>query len=396
MNEIKEWVIENWFLFALGGAVLLSTAAAGLTARRLIKGREPLTVLNVITNLVALGFNAEGMFFVIRDKMSEVPAPLAWGGFAVFELFQVQMMILATRKYRSEKTPGKFAPLVWVIALSAASVVSLNATQDVEKIFRIVLPALVVLIWHVSLTADGVTDSRWVFSHWWESKLAHYGLKVGKAKTEGGVNYDDIVKQRRIATLVTLSDKVQEAGRLGGWRVRRLNRLVRNTPAEDLDAVIKQIEVAKLARVRLGLEPGTRVPGSAGTPGTDLVPGGTGTAGTRVQVRDLDLGTSSGTAGAGTPTGTGTDDDTGSEPPTARYDRLRAEAIIRHMDKNETTSFPPTRKLREICASPGNRMSSQDVAVRARDLALTILMERENARVQEEQRAASEADSSDS
>lgn len=377
LTEITAWVQGNVLILGLAGATVLALAAGTFTAKRLLTGKKPMTVLNVVTNLVALGFNAEGMFFVIRD-FKDVPVALAWGGFAVFELFQVQLMILAHKKYTKERTPGKFAALVWVIALCAAFVVSTHAHSGTEKVFRIVLPALVVLIWHVSLTADGVTKSRWVFAHWWESQLANAGLKIGKADDESGIDYDRISRDRKIRKLVTLSDKVRRSGKLSGYRVDRLNRLLRNVPKDDMARVVDQIKIADAGRVALGLEVASDVPDVPGRAGTQVRE--TGTSGTGTQVREAGTSGMADTGTSGTnPAGTGTDEDPGTD---TDPDQVRAWTIVRYMDDLDTTSVPAIKKLRELCAAPGRSMSSQDVAIRARDQALVILMQREEAKRQ--------------
>lgn len=261
---VSDWARANWLVLGLAAAVLaagwiLSRIARNLRQATAGASKDWVKYLIRFANAIALAFNAEGMYFLLRDDVKTIPIYLAAGGFFIFELFQVINMALAGRKYKAERTPGKYASMVWLIALAAVSVVCMNAGSAAEVGLRVALAVIVVLGWQVTLTADGVTKSRWVFAHWWESKLANAGLKIGKDTNDGGIDYEEIARAAKVRKLVTLSDKVRRSGKLTGWRVDRLNRLLRNVAEEDMDRVVAQVRVAEEGRVRLGLEPPAEV-----------------------------------------------------------------------------------------------------------------------------------------
>lgn len=369
MEEITDWARANWLVLGLAAAVLVAGWILSRIARNLRQAtagasKDWVKYLIRFANAIALAFNAEGMYFLLRDDVKTIPTYLAAGGFFIFELFQVINMALAGRKYKAERTPGKYASMVWLIALAAVSVVCMNAGSAAEVGLRVALAVIVVLGWQVTLTADGVTKSRWVFAHWWESKLANAGLKIGKDTNDGGLDYDEIARAAKVRKLVTLSDKVEHAGVLTGWRVSRLNRLIRNTAEEDMAKVIHQLSVARAARVRLGLaeevSSGSASSGTAGTPelsdGSDPVSGpvlGHGTGGT---------GRGSSGTGSGTDRGHGTGTDPELGHGTGASDTEPLEVLIMSAFKwieEHDGKMPTVDQAQVIFAAPGKLSSNR-------------------------------------
>lgn len=282
LDMITDWASANWLLLALGGGLvvvlwLLSRVARNLRQATAGAGSDWVPWLIRFANAIGLGFNAEGMYFLLRDEVTSMPIILAAGGFFVFELFQVIYMIQAGRKYKVEHTPGKYAAMVWFIALSSVSVVCLHAATAAEVGIRVALAVVVVMGWQVTLTAAGVTKSRWVFAHWLESMLANAGLKIGADTNDGGIDYDKIRRDKNVKKMVTLRYYLDRGGLLSKLRQRKLDRLILGVNEEDRAAVGSRLRAVDETRRALGLKDKIgRSSDGSGTvelPDTSTVPG---------------------------------------------------------------------------------------------------------------------------
>jgi hypothetical protein len=389
INKIKEWVLNQdvgsavyWTSLAFGVAVIV---VASLVVRHLIRSirqgdeteRNERTLKFIF--LLALAINADAMLRVAMDKLH-----LAWwfagGVFFFFEVLQWHFMKIGKARYKVDKTTGNAAVIVWFVALASSVITLFNSHNPVEALIRIILPVTVATVWYLNLVAgQRPTVGRFRYSP------HRVMVTLGWMEPDEDVDYERVTRERKIRKLVTLSHKIEQGGWLVKYRTVKLKRAAITTPVDVLEAAAAQLQAGRRAikalvpelpeersktdvEINSLLDQFRDVPEQVRGAGTS----GTGTqvrgAGTQVSPTGTSGTDSSGTTGTGTQvSGTGTDTDP---------DQVRAWMIISYMDEHGLDAMPPTIKLREICATRPGGKCNQDVAIRARNLAVDLINQR--------------------
>lgn len=386
--------IQDWLAWLLAGltAVVLVAALAFVTVHAVafLRQRDWVGLMGVGTMGIALALNAEGMYYVITKDMPDVPKLLVWGVFFVFEAFQVQLMVLAEKRYRDPafKHPGKYAWLVWAIGLVSGLIVSIASTTTTEKVLRIALPVMVAAVWHVCLVADGVKKrtSKWAVGYKLEAWLRYRGWMMPLKDGDEDIDFDQNSRALKIKRIVTMRYKLDRGGLLKWYREIRLDRMILKADDGVLDDVAVRLETVRQARAELNLKAAQLSVPASRTDGTKqnvpVQPSGTSQDGTPVRL----AGTEDGTAGTVRddvpvrPSGTEIQDGTVADPVpeigTANDDTIVEEGLDIW---RRTGSVPTVSQVASLAVNPNTgRPAGQSKAKRLRDLMVVAAMREEN------------------
>jgi hypothetical protein len=257
IDRITEQVNALWdshgaqMLLAAG----LATAVLVIyTVVRVVRARQRSRIVATVTALVVLAWTSEGLWEVARDTLG-LPVLFTVMTFFVFESMMITAGMQAEEHRKRYGSPGRAGAFVWLVAAAMATVVGLNATTLVEAVVRMVLPLLVAGLWWVAVTAPRDSDTD-------EVKAAREAERKRREATwaitpqtvlvwarvmrPGSRSATEAERESRRNRMVVHADRLRTAdpdshqGRMVAWRLRRL---ARKATADDVAAVIEQVEL---------------------------------------------------------------------------------------------------------------------------------------------------------
>lgn len=213
--------------------------------------------LAALSQVMVLALSAEGMYEVARQKLQLSPV-FSLFVFALAEVAMVSSAYHARKTYQATtewadeaKTvvkapghPGKHGRTVWLIAVGAGFIVSLNSTNPVEWFLRFLLPVLAATLWWNDLTAAGTSrpTGQWL---WTPRRLLVWVGAIGAQDDD----LEAVRRERQVRAMVRVACQVHDST-ADTWRrrrrVARLRRLFRDAD-EGTVVRVRQLVAQSLA-----------------------------------------------------------------------------------------------------------------------------------------------------
>lgn len=267
MKAVNDWLLDRWDEYH--ALIMVAAGVAGLLILLSLLiyvkvGKRPVRpALMWVGSNLALLLNGHGMW-VIATETLELPDEFAVLVFAVFEVAIMNAMSIAADRYRKTCEydadgklirpghPGKMLYVVWLIAITSGVVVATNAPTLTERILRLALPVIVVLMWWATLTADGQQARRTRFAFSPMRLMTRWGWWIGDEDED----LDRLRSDRRVRLLVVYGHRLHAHVVGAWWHEWRLTRIARESTEAEVVAATAQLE--QTIRIVHRLVPGVR------------------------------------------------------------------------------------------------------------------------------------------
>lgn len=237
--ELWAWLTDNALALVIPAGAIAVVVLLVLLVRAIRRGTAD-TWAVAFSTLTALGFSAEGMYEVTREKLTELPISVAAVLFLVGEAAMLASMVRAHRHFHRvnpvtgepNRNLGKHGRFVWVIALTLGFVVSLNSSNVVEYAVRLSMPVLAAGMWWMGY-ADDVTRTTGQATTWrWHPRRIAIALGIIEP---GDGDLATVHRERHIRRMTALAHKLHTGS--ARFASRRAARLARLALAADADMV---------------------------------------------------------------------------------------------------------------------------------------------------------------
>lgn len=215
-------------------AVLLVVILLVRTARRIAQRTHKDELFSQITMIVALGWSADAMWIIARDK-AHLPLGVTILLFTVFEASLLLSMSRAKKHLAEYGWPGRPGVTAWGIAglMSVAAIVA--STSIPEAIVRMFIPFMVTKLWWDGLVSGAPRRSSSTVSWRWTPRR----LLLAVGAIEPGERDVETVHRERLTQTMT---RLEYLRRHGSKKLvtRRGARLARLSLTAD-DAIIFEV-----------------------------------------------------------------------------------------------------------------------------------------------------------
>jgi hypothetical protein len=209
---------------ALLGGLLIWQAARRISrvARRIARRRRGDELFSQITMIVALGWSADAMWVIARDK-AHLPLGVTIMLFAVFEAALLLSMSRAKKHLAVHGWPGTPGHTAWGIAglMSLAAIVASDSAG--EALVRMFIPFMVTKLWWDGLKSGRARKAGSVTSWRWTP----HRLLLAIGAIEPGERDVETVHRERLTQTMTRLEYLRATGsrRFAARRGARLSRL---------------------------------------------------------------------------------------------------------------------------------------------------------------------------
>jgi hypothetical protein len=247
--QVWEWLQANASGLVIPVGAVMVVALGVLLVRAVRRGTADAWAVGFST-LTALGFSAEGMYEVTREKLTELPLSVAAVLFLVGEAAMLASMMRAHRHFhrvnpdtgQPNRTLGKHGHFVWLIAATLGFVVSLNSSNVVEYAIRLLMPVLAAGMWWMGYADDVTRKTRHATT--WRLHPRRIAVVLGIIEPGDG-DIATVHRERHTRKMTTLAHKVHTgSGRLSTWRAARLTRMALAADADMLAEVTARVRRA--------------------------------------------------------------------------------------------------------------------------------------------------------
>lgn len=269
--ELQAWLAAN------GAALIVPVGALALVAltiliRRAVKRGKADALATGFAVAIATAFSAEGMYEVATERL-HLTHILSLGLFAVAEAAMLSSAVRAKRMHAAHGTLGIHGRAVWVIAVCAGVIVSLNAKSVVEFPIRLLMPILVASLWWLGYQTDA-TRARVASAISWVISPRRVLVWLRLAEP-GDVTVTEAARARLVAQMTATGFRAVSGGRLAARHVRRLKRLALR--ADDATVTEAAARIARADAIVALLTPGVNalapeVPAPTATPTPEVTP----------------------------------------------------------------------------------------------------------------------------
>lgn len=248
-GQVWQWLQDNGSGLVIPVGAVIAVVLVVLLGRAIRRGTADAWAVGFST-LTALGFSAEGMYEVTREKLTQLPLSVAAVLFLVGEAAMLASMMRAHRHFhrvnpdtgQPNRSLGKHGHFVWVIALTLGFVVSLNSSNVVEYAIRLLMPVLAAGMWWMGYADDVTRQARQATAWRWHPRRIAIVLGIIEP---GDGDIAQVHRERHTRKMTSLAHKVHTgSGRLSGWRAGRLTRMALAADADMVAEVTARVRRA--------------------------------------------------------------------------------------------------------------------------------------------------------
>jgi hypothetical protein len=191
--------------------------------RRVVRSERPDEPLSNIAMLMGFGWSSEAVWVLAGPKGADLPTPIRWSLFVIFEVIMLVFMIRARRNMRILGHPGRAGRNAWLVATGMSLVAVWTAHNPGETLLRLFVPFLLTLMWWDGLVGEGVRKAAGATSWRWTPRR----MLLALGAIEPGERDVETVNRERVTQQMTRLEYRRRHGwkRLAGRRAARLARL---------------------------------------------------------------------------------------------------------------------------------------------------------------------------
>jgi hypothetical protein len=222
------------------GGVLLALTLVVLVVRgvrRFVRSERPDDLLSNLAMLMGFGWSSEAVWVLAGPTGANLPTPIRWSLFVIFEVIMTVFMIRARRNMKLLQHPGRAGRIAWVVAAGMSLVAVTTAHNLGEAFLRLLVPFLLTAMWWDGLVGEGIRQAQGATSWRWTPRR----LLLWLGAVEPGERDVETVNRERVTQQMTRLEYRRRHGwkRLAGRRAGRLARLSL-TADDDMIAAVQQ------------------------------------------------------------------------------------------------------------------------------------------------------------